>query len=276
MKKQIMWMVLVLLILSAANAAAYDFKSGSLCYTIVSKTEHTVEVSYSQSKLANKVVVPSEVTHQNRKWKVIGLGADAFYGCKKMTELVLPASIKYIAGGALEECHALRKLTLPGGVTLRNYALRNCGIQNLRVPGSAKWSGRFFAQLANIPKVTSIVLEEGVEKIPDAAFQYDTKLEFLTLPTSLKYIGRYAFVGCESLRRLDIPRGVVSMGRLVDFGELNLQEIHVHWTEPISIAANTFPLEVYEKAVLYIPKETKWKYRASVGWSRFRNIEEME
>ena len=271
-----MWMVLVLLVISAARVAAYDFKSGSLCYTIVSKTDRTVEVAYNQTKVANRIVVPSEVTHQNKKWRVIGLGTDAFYGCNKLTELVLPSTIQYIAGGALEECHSLRKLTLPSKVMLRNYALRNCGLSTLRVPGSVKWSGRYFAQLANIPKVTSIVLEEGVERIPDAAFQYDNKLEYLTLPTSLRYIGKYAFVGCKSLRRLDIPRGVVSMGRLVDFGELNLQEIHVHWTEPISIAANTFPLETYEKAVLYIPKETKWKYRASVGWSRFKNIEEVE
>jgi len=264
----------VLLWMTATVASAYDFKSGSLCYTIVSKSERTVEVAYANARHANKVVVPSEVNYDGKKWRVVGLGPDAFYDSVKLTELVLPSSIKYIAGGALERCHELKQIKLPSGVTLRTYALRNSGITSIRVPGSVKWGSRHIGQLSNLPKVTSILLEEGIESVPDAAFQFDANLEYLTLPTSLRHIGRYAFVGCSALTRLDIPVGVRTIGRLVDFGDCALKEIHVHWQDPIQIAGNTFPKDTYMNAVLYVPRGSKGNYRASVGWCRFKNIEE--
>ena len=272
--KKILLIMAVLFGFVVSEAWAYDFKSGNLCYTIVSKTDKTVEVAYSNARHSGKVTVPSEVTYQGRKYRVIGLGPDAFYGSKQLSELVLPKTLKYVAGGALELCSSLRQLRLPAGVTLRTYALRNSGITSLHVPGSIRWSPRTLGQLSNMPKLTSLVLEEGIEDIPDAAFQFDKNLEFLTLPTSLRHIGRYAFVGCDALKRIDIPVGVRSIGRVVDFGECALEEIHVHWTQPIAIAGNTFPLETYNEAVLYVPRGTKAQYRAVVGWSRFKNIEE--
>ena len=273
MIRKVFYLVCVLLLsMTATVASAYDFKSGNLCYTIVSKTEHTVEVAYGNTRHANKVVVPDEVTYEGQKWKVVGLGPDAFYDSGRMTELVLPRNLKYIAGGSLERCYELKQVELPAGVTLRTYALRNSGITSIRVPGNVKWGSRHIGQLSNLPKVTSILLEEGIESIPDAAFQFDASLEYLTLPTSLRHIGRYAFVGCSALTRLDIPVGVRTIGRLVDFGDCALKEIHVHWQDPIQIAGNTFPQETYMNAVLYVPRGSKGNYRASVGWCRFKNI----
>ena len=267
--------VLTLLAFIVMNAAAYDFKFGNLYYTIISKTERTVEVAYSSARHSGKVVVPAEVTHKNRKWKVIGLGVDAFYGSTQLTEVVLPASLKYIVGGAFERCSGLKRLSVPAGVTLRSYALRNSGVESLRIPRGMKWSGRYMCQLANMPQLKTIEFDEGVEFIPNGAFQFDVKLERVKLPNTIRHIGNYAFVGCLSLRSLDIPSSVQSMGHLVDYGECSLQEIRVHWREPISIDARTFPRETYQNAVLYVPAGTKGKYRQMVGWSRFRNIEEM-
>lgn len=269
-------MLLALLTLSVGSAEAYDFKFGNLYYTVVSKTERTVEVAYSSARHSGKVVVPAEVNYKSKKWKVVGLGVDAFYGSEQMTELVLPASLKYIVGGALERCKGLKKLVLPSGVTLRTYALRYSGIESLRVPKGMKWSGRFMGQLANMPQINTIVFEEGVESVPNAAFQFDVKLEHLQLPNTLRHIGSYAFVGCHSLKVLDIPKSVQSMGHVVDYGECALQEIRVHWTEPIYIENKTFPFDTYREAVLYVPKNTKAKYRQAIGWRNFRNIEEME
>ena len=276
MKKQMLFSLLAMLMLSALEAVAYDFKYGELYYSVVSKTERTVEVAYGNQRYTGKIVVPSEVNYKNKKWKVIGLGVDAFYGSAQMTELVLPAGLKYIVGGALERCKNLKKLVLPSGVTLRTYALRYSGIETLRIPRGMKWSGRFMGQLANMPQVKTIVFEEGVEMVPNAAFQFDTNLESLQLPNTIRHIGSFAFVGCSSLKALDIPRSVQSMGHMVDYGEFAVKEIRVHWTEPIYIEKKTFPSATYQEAVLYVPKNTKAKYRQAIGWRNFRNIEEME
>ena len=117
---------LVLLMLTlATQVLAYDFKSGELYYTIVSQRDKTVEVAYGKTTYSNRVVVPARVKYQNKLWEVIGLGTDAFYGSNKLTELVLPEGMKYIAGGALDYCSSLSMLTLPEGITLRSSALRH-------------------------------------------------------------------------------------------------------------------------------------------------------
>ena len=256
-------------------ADAYDFKSGTLYYTIVSKSQKTVEVAYGGT-YSNRVVVPAEVTYQNKKWKVVGLGTDAFYGSNKMTELVLPQNLKYIAGGALDYCSSLTKLTLPEGITLRSYALRHSGLIFIRIPGKAQQLADYHGQLSTLSWRTSVELAEGVETLPVGAFQFDSKLERVKLPSTLRRIGKNAFVGCESLKMIDIPSSVESMGRVVDFGECALREIHVHWQKPIRIVTNTFPQSVYEEGVLYVPKNTKVKYRQAIGWRNFKNIEEVE
>ena len=266
----------LLLSMFALNAAAYDFKSGELCYTIVSKSERTVEVAYSKTTYADRVVVPSEVTYQNKKWKVIGLGTDAFYGSAKMTELVLPKTLKYISGGALDYCTSLTKLNLPEGIILKRYSLRHSGLVSLRIPKGANWFGDHHGQMSNLPYLTTVEFAEGVETVPVGAFQFDEKLERVILPNTIKRIGKHSFVGCSSLKRLDIPASVETMGRLVDFGESALREIHVHWQNPIRISDYTFPPSTYLNGVLYVPKNTKAKYRQASGWRLFKNIEEVE
>jgi len=45
----------------------------------------------------------------------------------------------------------------------------------------------------------------------DCAFNGCTKLETVTLPTSLKQIGANAFFGCSSLISIEIPEGVTEI-----------------------------------------------------------------
>ena len=258
------------------EAEAYDFKSGDFFYTIVSKSEKTVEIAYGKATYSNRVVVPAEVTYQNKTWKVVGLGTDAFYGQGKITELVLPRTLKYISGGALDYCTGLSKLILPEGITLRRYSLRHSGLVSLFIPKGVQWHGDHYGQLSNLPWLTTVEFAEGVETVPVAAFQFDEKLEKVILSNTIKRIGKHAFVGCTSLKTLDIPASVETMGRVVDFGESALREIHVHWQDPIRIANNTFSADTYLEGVLYVPKNTKMKYRMSVGWRNFKNIEEVE
>ena len=277
MRNKSLLLSLVLLMLTlATQVLAYDFKSGELYYTIVSQRDKTVEVAYGKTTYSNRVVVPAGVKYQNKLWEVIGLGTDAFYGSNKLTELVLPEGMKYIAGGALDYCSSLTKLTLPEGITLRSYALRHAGLVYLRVPGTARQLADYHGQLSNLQWLTAVELAEGVETIPVGAFQFDSKLERVKLPSTLRRIGKHAFVGCDSLKVLDIPSSVETMGRVVDFGECALREIHVHWTMPIRIAPGTFPRETYLNAVLYVPKNTKVWYRQTVGWRNFKNIVEVE
>ena len=49
------------------------------------------------------------------------------------------------------------------------------------------------------PKTKQVIIGEGYESIPENAFKNNTNIESVTLPTTLKSIGDYAFSGCSSL-----------------------------------------------------------------------------
>ena len=56
--------------------------------------------------------------------------------------------------------------------------------------------------------ITSVTLEEGIERIGQSAFAQCKKLESVTLPNSLRNIDLAAFNECGALRQIYIPAGV--------------------------------------------------------------------
>ena len=61
-------------------------------------------------------------------------------------------------------------------------------------------------------KITSLICNEGLEKIEYAAFSNNYSLSSITLNQGLKYIGDYAFSECEKLEWVVIPKSVTHMG----------------------------------------------------------------
>ena len=57
-----------------------------------------------------------------------------------------------------------------------------------------------------------IVVEDGVTSIGSYAFSFDLSVTDVTLPSSLKTIGRNAFWGCYGLTSVVIPEGVTTIG----------------------------------------------------------------
>ena len=55
-------------------------------------------------------------------------------------------------------------------------------------------------------------MQEGVESIPDYAFNWCSSLVEATLPDGLTGIGNYAFNGCASLKQISIPGTVIGIG----------------------------------------------------------------
>lgn len=60
-------------------------------------------------------------------------------------------------------------------------------------------------------RIKSILIEEGVTRIGDKAFNNAEKLEKVTLPETLSEIGGYAFFRCTSLSEIDIPSKLTSI-----------------------------------------------------------------
>lgn len=56
-------------------------------------------------------------------------------------------------------------------------------------------------------KMVSLIISEGITKIGNNAIQNNSKLEFVSLPSSLIEIGESAFGSLSSLKRIDFPNG---------------------------------------------------------------------
>lgn len=81
-------------------------------------TNHTTDNAYT-----GKIVIP-EVVHYDTDYTVTAVGDRAFYNCKTMTDIVIPATVTSIGSQAFCYCYALKELTFPATVTyVGSYAL---------------------------------------------------------------------------------------------------------------------------------------------------------
>lgn len=59
--------------------------------------------------------------------------------------------------------------------------------------------------------VKEVVIEDGITRIGDFAFDYCTEVESIIIPDSVTSIGFFAFANCEKLETITIPDSVVSI-----------------------------------------------------------------
>ena len=102
--------------------------------------------------------------------------------------------------------------------------ITNIGV-GLTIPGSVK---RIEEGAFNWCGMSSITFEDGVEYIGKGAF-YDCRLALtsITLPSTLKTIGPFAFMWCNKLSAITIPEGVESIGSFAFAFIYQLQELHM-------------------------------------------------
>ena len=120
---------------------------------------------------ATELVIPAEVTHEDKTYKVTAIGADAFQGNSTLTRVTIPEGVTTIEGYAFFGCTSLTKVTIPEGVTaIGSHAFRAC------------------------KSLTSVTIPEGVTHIGTLAFWGCTSLTSVSLPASLTECGD-AFYG---------------------------------------------------------------------------------
>ena len=127
---------------------------------------------------------------------------DCFCGCTQLERIVLPGSIKSIAGNAFENCHNVKDVVWPGNVRLSQPAYYGVtdfnGITNIVVSTySSNIVQGCFSQCKNVS--SSIIIPDGVTNVSSGAFAGCIRLPQVTLPASLKSIGSGAFEACQNL-----------------------------------------------------------------------------
>jgi hypothetical protein len=104
------------------------------------------------------------------------IGDYAFYNCKALTGIVIPAGVTAIGEGAFYNCSGLTFVTLPAGLKeIGGYAFTGCSA------------------------LLRVTIPSGVTRIGTHAFSGNSALLHIIIPDSVLSIGSYAFSNCSNL-----------------------------------------------------------------------------
>lgn len=146
--------------------------------------------------LISKVVVEGSITK---------IGSYAFYGSRKLTDIILPDSLMNIGKCAFSDCSGLKNITIPDSVKdIGTYAFYGCS------------------------SLGSINLPEGLTRIEDFTFYGCSALNSINIPNNAVYLGNYAFYKCTKLKGIEIPEGIMDISSNAFYGCTGLETVKIH------------------------------------------------
>lgn len=89
----------------------YFVKNG-LIYQVVNKNQNKVKILACKNNQKKKVEVPDTVMISGKTYKVVEIGAKAFYGMKGLQTVVIGANIQKIGNGAFCKCKKVKDITI--------------------------------------------------------------------------------------------------------------------------------------------------------------------
>lgn len=142
---------------------------------------------------------------------IIYIGKNAFSGCEKLHQVVLPISVEEIEDSAFKNCSNLRSVSLPMTLkTIGSDAFKGTGLKTINIPKSVLWLGDGI--VSDCQLLDSVNLSDNIVKIPDRMFENCMNMKKVELHEKLEEIGERAFYGCSSMNFLIIPDSVKKIG----------------------------------------------------------------
>lgn len=136
---------------------------------------------------------------------------------------VIPDGVKIIGNSAFEGLRDLTGLTIPESVVqIESYAFRNCD-NLITIEDGICYVGNWAIGTSEDFCGETLSLRAGTAGIADNAFYGSNTITRLTIPQSVKHIGKYAFGGCAELTFVTIESGAKTMGQDVFYGCDKLQ-----------------------------------------------------
>ncbi len=162
------------------------------------------------------------------------MGAYAFNGCKKLTDVTLPDSIKIIGVSAFQDT---------GLYDLYEHTGWNvCYIGNHLIAANQSISG-------------TCTVKPGTKTIAGGAFASCGNLEGITIPDSVVSIGNRAFFSCSSLTSITIPKNVTNIGDEVFYNCFDLASINVDSDNPAYCSEGGVLYNKEKTEIIRYPKE---------------------
>lgn len=134
--------------------------------------------------------------------KVTAIEDNAFWGCNKLSAVVLPSGLKNIGEYTFAYCTGLEMIEIPAEVV----AIGICAFQGC----------------TNLNRVS---LSRNLAALNSGTFKNCSSLPDIVIPNSVKMIGANVFDGCIALEDVYIGAGVVSIGNNCFNGCANIKSV---------------------------------------------------
>ena len=158
-------------------------------------------------------------------YPVTRLVGGAFYGCGKMTDVVIPPTVESIADGEFNWCNALESLAIPASVSHigTNVVSGHAAMREVKVAEDSPFyvvkDGVLYTKdmktLVGAPvlaELGDLAIPATVERIYGFSMRENESLRSVSVPGSLKDIAPYAFYWCPNLTRATLAEGVETIG----------------------------------------------------------------
>lgn len=232
---KIISIIALLLILPIFKVEAYDFVIDEITYNFT-KEHGTVEVSGLReflnlepgdrnSSLPLVVNIPPVVTYKDNKYDVVSIGYAAFQGCRKVTEIKIPSTVREIGEFAFENCSYNEIINIPDSVRMiGRCTFSGCSGLKKVIYGSVIVPEKTFYGCSSL---TEVKLLDSVKFIGEEAFESCTSLVSIDLPYLVEEIGKRSFRGCTSLSNINFPLSLRKIGANAFQGCINLKKVEL-------------------------------------------------
>ncbi len=152
------------------------------------------------------------------------IGSYAFYGCTSLSSANIPAGVKSIGYQAFWNCTSLQGVAIPAGVTsLNSSQFTGCTGLTWLEWNAVNCPNNGGMPTANLERIT---IGEGVTVLP-GSFAENSKITEISIPSSVKTIGSYAFNWCTELQEVYIPDSVTVINEHTFGACLGLVQAHL-------------------------------------------------
>ena len=210
MKKQILFLVMILLPMLASAQSSVKIDDIYYMLNTVDKTAEVTRGGYS-----GVIVIPSTVTKDDVEYTVTSIASNAFYNSPQLTSVTIPKSVTTIKlrRNFFYNCNKLTSIVVEEGNP--NYDSREgCnalietasnkllyGANNSFIPNSITTIGVAAFEKRNF---TTLSIPNSVTTIEDEAFASCSELTSVYIGTGLENIGEYIFEECNKLKTVEI------------------------------------------------------------------------
>ena len=200
-----------------------------------------------------------------------------FQGCGQLENIIIPNSVERIGSNAFSNCDTLKSIQLSQELlTIEQEAFMYCtSLETITIPANvATIESRAFSHSTSLSSVT--FLTNKMESFNTDWFTGCTSLTTVTVPEGVKRITSYGSDKCTSLTSIQLPETLEEIQNGAFNQCENLTSVTLNAVVPPAVEYETFHLNTYLNATLYVPKGCKQRYQDAENWNSFSQIIETD